>query len=606
MSLTMEEILERAKNQTDEDLLARLALKGPHWMIRKEAVKNPNLCDPSVFEKVLLNEKDDYICFYAYGRLQFINPESELFLNPQDVAKITDEEKLIEIIRFSIYKAPTIAGGSRINRRAVYPYLVCPDKRWEVRYEAVANPNLKDEGVLREVALNDYDIRVRCAAITNPNLNDQEFFSHLALNDSSYSVRCDAAEQIRDEEILKQIISNDSKSTVRVYAISNPNLKDQSFLTDLAFNDYDYNVRRAAVLKIDDENVLKDIFANDNHGEVKKTVCRCISDVSFLRRIATGRFKWKLKIEAGSRLRKLNDDYTFYPKDKKKKIDKSSPVYQFQEMNTTCECVYDLGDLEVLIVLKDGTNLTSWDDVAERSEVLFVSEDLSNQDNLEGKYSDLPNLKAIVTTGISDNVTSLENMFFGCFSLSDILSLKDWDVSNVCNMKGLFKECNHLKDISPLSGWDVSNAVEMSAMFENCFSLGSISPLVMWETENVCDMAHMFDDCHSLEDISGLRYWDVKNVENMEYMFSCCNYLKDISYLERWDVSGANNMAHMFDGCDYLDEFLYLCDWPLEDVENTEAMFSNCAVDEETIREQFKELDCGRRNDLKGRYIPLG
>ena len=600
MGLEISEILEEAKNQTDEAILSRLALKGPHWMIRKEAVKNPNLCDASVFEKVLQKESDDYICFYAYQRLESLNPDSKLLLNPRDVRRCSDEEKLIDIIRNSIYKSPSIAGGRRIHQCARYPYLVCPDRRWEVRYEAVDSPILTDENLLREVALYDYDLRVRCAAINNPNLNDEKLFCHLALDDCRYSVRCDAAKRIQNESVLKEIIENDSKSCVRVNAISNPNLTDQSFLTDLAFNDYDYNVRIAAVLKIRDENVLKEIFANDCHGEVKKTVCRCISDVSFLNNVANGRFKYHLIRASRSRLHELNN-----PDASQIKFDELHPIHQFEELNTTCESIYDLRYLDVLIILKDGTNLTSWDDVADKSEVLFVSENISRQKDLREKYKDLSSMKAIVTTELSNEVTSLENMFFGCFSLVDISSLRDWDVSNISNMKGLFKECNSLKDISALENWDVSNVSTMDSMFENCFSLGSISPLMYWKTQNLCYMSHMFDDCHSLEDISGLRYWDVGNVENMEYMFSCCNYLENISYLKNWDISNVKDMAHMFDGCDYLYDFAPLCAWEFEEVENTEAIFANCRMAEESIFDLFEEMGCKRQPDLKKVYIPL-
>ncbi len=598
----MDELVKKiddVKNETNPEVLANLALNNPDWLIRKEAVKNPNLRDASVFEKVLLQEIDDYICFYAYGRLEFIDPNSKLILSPKDVRRCSDEDKLIDIIKNSIYRAPSIAGGKKIDLCKVYPYLVCPDRRWKVRYEAVNSPVLTDEDLLRRVALKDYDLRVRCGAINNPNLNDQDLFCYLALNDCKYSVRCDAAKYIKNESVLKEIIANDSKSCVRVYAISNPNLTDQSFLTDLAFNDYDYNVRRAAVLKITDDNVLKEIFANDCHGEVKKTVCRCISDESFLNHIADGKYKYNLVSASRSRLSELNNPPS-------KNLDDLEPIYQFQEMNTTCESIYDLRYLDVLIILKDGTNLTSWDDVSDRSEVLFVSENLSNKDDLTEKYKDLSSLKAIVTSELSDNVTSMKDMFFGCFSLVDISSLKDWDVSNVCDMNGLFKECNRLNDISALENWDVSKVSSMNSMFENCFSLGSISPLMHWNTQNLCDMGHIFDDCHSLEDISGLRYWDVGNVENMEYAFSCCNYLENIFYLKNWDISNVRNMAHMFDGCDYLSDFMPLCSWEFDEVENTEAIFANCAMNEQEIFELFEKLECKKQSDFKNVYIPLG
>ena len=48
---------------------------------------------------------------------------------------------------------------------------------------------------------------------------------------------------------------------------------------------------------------------------------------------------------------------------------------EFEQMNETTESVFDLGEHELLIVLNDGTNLTSWDDVDDLNDVLYISED---------------------------------------------------------------------------------------------------------------------------------------------------------------------------------------------------------------------------------------
>lgn len=37
----------------------------------------------------------------------------------------------------------------------------------------------------------------------------------------------------------------------------------------------------------------------------------------------------------------------------------SKYLKEFEELNTTTDSIYDLGDLEVLILLKNGRNLTS-------------------------------------------------------------------------------------------------------------------------------------------------------------------------------------------------------------------------------------------------------
>lgn len=576
MDLELLAKIEQAKNETDSKVLAALAVNGPHWEIRKEAIKNPNLTDKSVFKYVLLREKDDYVSFNAYMRFKFINPDSGMLLTPWDVFKINDEEKLIDIIKHSIYKAPSVIAGERVDMNRVYPYLVCPDDRWEVRSAAVSNPVLSDEDLLLDIVMNDYDLRVRCAAVTNPNLQNQDLFRYLAKNDSKYSVRYDAVKYVSDESILKEIISNDSSSTVRCSAIRNPNLCDKSFLKDLALNDYDYNVRIEAVLKISDNDILKRVFSNDPHGSVRQFACKRLTDRQFLNNIANGRYKWKLMSEARYRLQEL--DRT------------SDHILKFQQMNTTCDSIHDLGNLDVLIILKDGTNLTSWDDVEDRGEVLYVSENLCNIYDLEGRYRDLTGMKAIVADRISDKVKSLENLFLGCFSLSDISSLKAWDVSNVVSMKGAFMECNSLNDLSPLGRWNVSNVRSMKSMFENCFSLGSISPLRGWYTFNLRDMSHMFDDCHSLEDISALKHWDVSSVENMEYMFSWCTYLEDISPLEKWDISSLSNASYMFEGCDYMDAFYSLWKWDFDKIENRQGMFSDCKLDEDSIYKIIKDI----------------
>ena len=58
----------------------------------------------------------------------------------------------------------------------------------------------------------------------------------------------------------------------------------------------------------------------------------------------------------------------------------------FEHLNTTTQSIYELGDFNVLIILKDGTNLTSWDYVENREDIEYISEDLFGQTLLEGKY----------------------------------------------------------------------------------------------------------------------------------------------------------------------------------------------------------------------------
>ena len=77
-------------------------------------------------------------------------------------------------------------------------------------------------------------------------------------------------------------------------------------------------------------------------------------------------------------------------------------LYDFEHLNTTTESIYELGNFNLLIVLKDGKNLTNWKDVENREDIIFISEDLFGQTQLEARYKGLKNLRAIVTFGVGN------------------------------------------------------------------------------------------------------------------------------------------------------------------------------------------------------------
>ena len=254
----------------------------------------------------------------------------------------------------------------------------------------------------------------------------------------------------------------------------------------------------------------------------------------------------------------------------------SKYLKDFQSLNTTTKSIYNLENLDVLIITKDGTNLTDWNDVDNNEDIIYISENLSDYTDLSNKYRDFSSLKAVVSLGLSDEVTTTKNMFYGCSSLADISSLKDWNVSNVENMAGMFYGCNSLVDVSPLKEWDVSKVTIMNDMFDDCNALVDISPLKDWDVSKVTNMKAMFWGCRSLSDLSSLKYWDVSNVENMWSMFSNCNALVDILALKYWDISKVSNMRAMFAECNSLSDLSPLRVWDVSNVNMMRAMFYKC------------------------------
>ena len=187
----------------------------------------------------------------------------------------------------------------------------------------------------------------------------------------------------------------------------------------------------------------------------------------------------------------------------------SKYLKEFEKLNTTTDSIYDLGEHYVLIILKDGTNLTSWNNVENKKEIIYISEDLTGRANFLRKYKGLSNLKSIVALGVGNKVKNMPNMsgmFEGCTSLADISSLSDWDTSQVNTMAMMFAGCTSLTDLTPLSNWKIGSTY-MYEMFRDCTSLSDLSPLSNWDLSRVRSMSHMFAGCTSLVDVSATFGW---------------------------------------------------------------------------------------------------
>lgn len=255
------------------------------------------------------------------------------------------------------------------------------------------------------------------------------------------------------------------------------------------------------------------------------------------------------------------DVYIKYLKQKHSNINKSEYLKEFEKLNTTTSSIYDLEGLDVLIILKDGTNLTRWRDVKNRRDVMYVSEDLSEYPNLSGRYSGLTSLKAIVVADSPEYLLTTENMFYSCESLVDISSLRNLKVSDVRFMRGMFHGCKSIRDFSALRDWNVSKVVNMEGMFNTCRGFSDLNPLRDWDVGNVASMGYMFYGCWSLTDLSALGKWNVSNVEDMGWMFCGCRNLINLDGMNDWKVDSLENIRYMFMGCESLADASGVNDW---------------------------------------------
>ena len=259
----------------------------------------------------------------------------------------------------------------------------------------------------------------------------------------------------------------------------------------------------------------------------------------------------------------------------KENAHESGYLEEFERMNVTTQSIHDLEGLEVLIILENGENLTSWSGV-NREDILYLSEDLSGSSDLSEKYMGLKSLKAIVAD-VDGNVSNMNGMFSGCSSLVDISALKDWNTANVGDMNGMFKGCSSLADISPLKDWNTLNVEDMNGMFDGCTSLADISALKDWNTSNVADMSGMFYGCGALKDLFSLKNWNTGSVKFMSRMFRGCSALVDVSALKNWDTGNVGDMNSAFKGCSALIDIFSLKNWNVANVSDLSGLFYDCS-----------------------------
>jgi surface protein len=318
-------------------------------------------------------------------------------------------------------------------------------------------------------------------------------------------------------------------------------------------------------------------------------------------------------------MKSIDETYHFYNRD----------LREFEKLNTTTDSIYELGDYDVLIILKDGENLTDYSDVENLEDIIYISEDLTGLLDAESyyywgtvirrhehddsaipvRYCDNPlrNVKAIVCQGITCNVTSLDGMFRQLDSLTTVSGLETWDVDDVFRMSSMFCDCESLKRIHGLDVWDVGNVTDMAWMFRNCRMLEDISFLRSWDVSSVEIMKGMFMECMQLNKLEPLADWNMSGVMDLELMFFRCQRIYNLAHLGKWKISNAASVRGMFRDCTGLYNPGPAAFWHCADMEDmfldTKIQPSNRCIN--TIR-SISCVNCGGQNlSLDGDLVCL-
>lgn len=127
-------------------------------------------------------------------------------------------------------------------------------------------------------------------------------------------------------------------------------------------------------------------------------------------------------------------------------------------------------------------------------------------------------VKQIKLIGHNGNTQSYSNLFDGCKNLRKVTA---YNLSPT-NCEYMFVNCSSLTEIVGLNTWNMSNCSKPSCMLDGCTSLSSIEGINTWITSKFEGIFRMFFGCKALIDISFINDWDLSNVRLASFVFTGC------------------------------------------------------------------------------------
>lgn len=218
--------------------------------------------------------------------------------------------------------------------------------------------------------------------------------------------------------------------------------------------------------------------------------------------------------------------------------------------------------------------------------------DVSNVTDMNGFVYDctaLTDISALAEWNTS-SLTDLGGAFRGCYALESLHGLENWDVSNVTDLQGTFWNCRKLANLEPLANWN-PKPTSLKSLCEGCYELTSLDGVENFDLSDCTSFYCAFRVCNKLVDISAIASWDVSNVTDFRQMFEWSHWINDVSAINGWTF-GAADLGGMFG---YASAFLNVddIDLDLSNCTNISNMFGTRKFGkiDETGEDAYEESD---------------
>lgn len=177
------------------------------------------------------------------------------------------------------------------------------------------------------------------------------------------------------------------------------------------------------------------------------------------------------------------------------------------------------------------------------------------------------------------SIESMREMFAGCTSLENITFNGFCVMSGLKSVQGMFAGCTNLQTFKILNPFTEPPIIKrFGDMFYNCTSLQSIE-LVNGEhyasTSEPCDLSRMFYNCTSLESFT-FDNIGVTIIDDLSNMFHNCSNIVDIDLTNLPLSSTKSDMSSMFNDCVSLKKLIVQTN--CYDAENNQLVGSDPSI----------------------------
>ena len=353
----------------------------------------------------------------------------------EGIKELDDQEILLNIAKKDKIKNVRKEAVKKITNQTELYNIANNDKEDIIREEAFEH--ITDENLLMELANHSVKFDIAASRKLTDQLeekNKEDSLIKIVQNkENIFYLREYAAEKITNQEVLLNIVKNDSDTKVRKNALNN--ITNQKLLIEL-LSDAEFDLEKETLEKITDQDVLIEIVLNDKFAEDTGMV--------------TEDFKARL----------TDSDYEC----REIAISTLTNINAFEKLNNVTSSLYDVENYGAIIIEKSGNIVTGKENIFNNlkrtdssnmhvespSDAVLISIDFTEESGDLSKYfykkiitghglGDLEikedylfkNLKFLIVQGINDKVTNIDGMFNGCPNLIEIKGLETWDVSGL-------------------------------------------------------------------------------------------------------------------------------------------------------------------------------